>query len=82
VEFSNDRWAQYSQALEFLTPVALGERKWPYPEIGGAKPEGVVSIDAARGAAYRDKEYQALMSRLPDWIWQIGAGCFVATSRS
>ena len=27
------------KALDFLTPVALGERKWQYQELGGVKPE-------------------------------------------
>ena len=54
------------KALEFRTPVALGERKWPYPEIGGAKPEALFPLMRRAAAAYRDQEYQALMSRLPD----------------
>src|SRR6266704_3793384 len=45
------------KALEFLTPVALGEWKCPYPEIGGAKPEALFPLMRRAAPAYRDKEY-------------------------
>jgi hypothetical protein len=55
------------RALEFLAPVALGARKWQYPEIGGAKAETLIPLMQRAAAAYRDKEYQALMAKLPDF---------------
>src|SRR5258706_11583328 len=32
------------KALEFLVPVALGEQKWQYPEIGGVKREALFTL--------------------------------------
>jgi len=54
------------KALDFLTPVALGERKWEYPEIGGVKPEALFPLMRRAAAIYRDKQYQVLMAKLPD----------------
>jgi hypothetical protein len=54
------------KALDFLTPVALGEQKWQYPEIGGVKPEALFPLMRRAAAVYRDKQYQGLMTKLPD----------------
>jgi hypothetical protein len=54
------------KALDFLTPVALGERKWEYPEIDGVKPETLFPLMRRASAVYRDKQYQAMMIKLPD----------------
>ena len=54
------------KALDFLTPVALGEQKWQYPEIGGVKPETLFPLIRRAAAVYRDKQYQATMTKLPD----------------
>lgn len=54
------------KALDFLMPVALGEEKWQYPEIGGAKPETLFPLMRRAAAVYHDKQYQAMMTRLPD----------------
>src|SRR5258708_8093097 len=54
------------KALDFLAPVALGEQKWQYPEIGGAKPEVLFPLMRRAGIVYRDKQYQGLMTKLPD----------------
>lgn len=54
------------KALDFLTPVALGEKKWDYQEIeGGVKPEMLFPLMRRAGNVYTDKTYQAMMSRLP-----------------
>ncbi|MCU1268589.1 MAG: hypothetical protein JWM21_4907 [Acidobacteria bacterium] len=54
------------KALDFLTPVALGEQKWQYPEIGAVKPETLFPLMRRAAAVYRDKQYQAMMTKLPD----------------
>ena len=54
------------KALDFLTPVALGEQKWQYPEIGGVKPEALFPLMRRAATAYQDKQYQAVMTKLPD----------------
>jgi len=54
------------QALDFLTPVALGEQKWQYQELGGLKPQTLFPLMRRAATTYQDKQYQALMAKLPD----------------
>jgi hypothetical protein len=54
------------KALDFLTPVSLGEQKWPYQELGGLKPQTLVPLMRRAATAYQDKQYRALMVKLPD----------------
>jgi len=53
------------KALDFLMPVALGERKWQDQELGGMKPESLFPLMRRAAAVYRDKEYQTLMAKVP-----------------
>jgi len=53
------------KALDFLTPVAVGEKKWQYQEIGGVKPESLFPLMRRAAVVYRDKKYQMLMARIP-----------------
>jgi hypothetical protein len=54
------------KALDFLVPIAVGEKKWAYQEIGGGvKPEGLFPLMRRAAAVYRDKSYQAVMARVP-----------------
>jgi len=53
------------KALDFLTPVALGERKWDYPELGGVKAESLFPLMRRAANIYHDKQYQALMAKVP-----------------
>jgi hypothetical protein len=53
------------KALDLLTPVALGEKKWQYQEIGGVKPESLFPLMRRAAAVYRDKEYQNVMTKVP-----------------
>src|SRR5262252_4240098 len=54
------------RALDFLTPVALGESKWQYQEIGGGvKPESLFPLLRRGATAYRDKPYQAVIAQVP-----------------
>jgi Alginate lyase len=54
------------RALDFLTPVALGERKWEYQEISGLQPQMLFPLMRRAANAYKDKQYQELMVRVPD----------------
>ena len=55
------------KALDFLTPVALSEKKWDYQEIeGGVKPEMLFPVMRRAAAIYRDKSYQAVIMKVPD----------------
>ena len=53
------------KALDFLTPIALGEKKWQYQELGGVKPESLFPLMRRAAVVYQDKEYQALTAKLP-----------------
>jgi hypothetical protein len=54
------------KALDFLTPIALGERKWQYQELGGVKTDSLFPLMRRAANIYRDQQYQALMARVPD----------------
>jgi alginate lyase len=54
------------KALDFLTPVAIGEKKWQYQEIGGVKPESLFPLMRRAAVVYRDRKYQLLMARIPE----------------
>ena len=54
------------KALDFLTPIALGEQKWQYPELGGVKPESLFPLMRRAAAVYHDKQYETVMAQVPD----------------
>src|SRR5947207_8077818 len=43
------------KALDFLTPIAIGDRKWQYQELGGVKPESLFPLMRRAAAVYHDK---------------------------
>lgn len=53
------------KALDFLTPIAVAEKKWQYQELGGVKAESLFPLMRRAAAVYHDKEYQSLMTRVP-----------------
>ena len=53
------------KALDFLVPIAIGERKWQYQELDGVKPEMLFPLMRRAAKVYQDKQYQASMSKLP-----------------
>ncbi|HXI23700.1 MAG TPA: alginate lyase family protein [Pyrinomonadaceae bacterium] len=54
------------KALDFLVPIAIGEKKWAYQEIeGGVKPETLFPLMRRAAAVYRDGSYQAVMAKVP-----------------
>lgn len=55
------------KALDFLTPVTVGQKKWQYQEIeGGVKPEMLFPLMRRAAQAYKDKQYQGLMAKVPE----------------
>ena len=54
------------KALDFLTPIALGQKTWPYQELGGINPESLFPLMRRAAAVYRDKSYQAIMVKVPE----------------
>lgn len=54
------------KALDFLVPIAIGEKKWAYQEIeGGVKPETLFPLMRRAAAIYHDKAFQAVMAKVP-----------------
>jgi hypothetical protein len=54
------------KALDFLTPIALGERKWQYQELGGLQPQSLFPLMRRAAAVYHDRQYQTLMAKVPE----------------
>ncbi len=55
------------RALEFLIPVALGEKKWEYQEIeGGVKPAALFPLMRRAAEIYKDAPYRAVMAKVPE----------------
>ena len=54
------------KALDFLLPVALGEQKWSYEELGGVKRESLFPLMRRAAEVYRDRTYQAIMAKVPE----------------
>lgn len=54
------------KALDFLVPIALGEKKWTYQEIeGGVKRETLFPLMRRAATVYRDQAYQKVMAQVP-----------------
>jgi hypothetical protein len=54
-------------ALDFLTPIAVGQKKWEYQEIeGGVKPETLFPLMRRAAAIYRDKSFQTVVAKVPE----------------
>lgn len=51
-------------ALDFLLPYALGEKKWPYQQIEGFEPQGLIGPLLTAAAEYRDPRYAAAAVKL------------------
>jgi hypothetical protein len=53
------------KALDFLTPVALAQKKWEYQELGGVKPESLFPLMRRAALVYHDQRYQTVMAKVP-----------------
>jgi len=54
------------KALEFLMPIALGESKWQYQELGGLRPQTLFPLMRRAANPYQDKQYQTFMAKVPE----------------
>jgi hypothetical protein len=52
------------RALEYLAPFASG-KKWPYQQLGDWQPQALFPIIRRAALRYTDRQYQQLMSKLP-----------------
>jgi len=46
-------------------PFALGDRKWPYQQLGEWPPQMLFPLLREAAKKYRDEQYQAVMSKVP-----------------
>jgi hypothetical protein len=53
------------RALEYLYPVAAGERKWDYQQLGGVEPQALYPLMRRAAAAYRDEKFRAMLAKVP-----------------
>ncbi|PYS76131.1 MAG: hypothetical protein DMF66_16405, partial [Acidobacteria bacterium] len=53
------------RALEYLYPVAVGEKKWEYQQLGGLEPQTLFPLMRRAADAYTDEKYRAMMSKVP-----------------
>jgi hypothetical protein len=53
------------RALDYLVPFALGERKWPYQQLGQWQPQILFPLLHRAATKYRDENYQAVMRKVP-----------------
>jgi Alginate lyase len=53
------------KALDYLTPFALGEQKWPYQQLGEWPPQMLFPLLRQAATQYPDQQYRALLSKLP-----------------
>ncbi|HEY8204906.1 MAG TPA: alginate lyase family protein [Pyrinomonadaceae bacterium] len=54
------------KALDFLIPIALGQGKWNYQQLGGLEPQTLFPLMRRAAEIYRDKQYRILMAKVPD----------------
>lgn len=53
------------KALDFLLPVALGEQKWTYQQLGEWPPQMLFPLLRRAALHYPEQKYQALLAKLP-----------------
>jgi len=54
------------KAFDFLIPIALGQGKWNYQQLGGLEPQTLFPLMRRAAEIYRDKQYRILMAKVPD----------------
>lgn len=52
-------------ALEYLFPYAVGDRQWPYQQIGGFEGKSFFPLLRRAAAHYQDEKFKAAVARLP-----------------
>jgi hypothetical protein len=53
------------KALDWLLPYALGEKEWPYPQLGKLQADGLAPLLRRAANAYREPRYEQALARLP-----------------
>jgi len=53
------------KALDWLLPFAVGETKWPYPQIADFQPENLAPLLRRAAIQYRQPAYDKALDRLP-----------------
>jgi hypothetical protein len=53
------------RALEYLYPFAVGDAKWPHPQLGEWPPEMLFPLMRRAAARYGDASFAALMRKIP-----------------
>jgi hypothetical protein len=54
------------KALDYLLPFALGERKWPFQQLGEWPPQMLFPLLRQAATKYPDQGYQALLAKVPE----------------
>ena len=53
------------RAIDYLSPYAFGESKWPYQQLGGFSGSTLHSVLRRAAEKYPDERYQVLRARIP-----------------
>ena len=53
------------KALDYLAPFALGEKKWPYQQIGGWPPQMLFPLMRQAAIKFPDPKYKQWLSTIP-----------------
>jgi hypothetical protein len=53
------------KALDWLLPYALGEKEWPYEQLGKLQADGLAPLLRRAANAYREPRYEQALARLP-----------------
>lgn len=53
------------QALNYLVPFALGERKWPYKQLGQWPPQMLFPLMRRAATKFQDEQYRQALAKLP-----------------
>ena len=64
--YQRDDGRSIRRALDYLAPVALGEQKWTYQQLGEWPPEMLFPLMRRAAARYRDAQFLTLLERVPD----------------
>jgi hypothetical protein len=53
------------KALDWMLPYALGEKEWPYKQLGKLQADGLALLLRRAANAYREPRYEQALARLP-----------------
>ena len=54
------------RALDYLMPLALGEKKWPHQQLGEWSPQNLFPVMRRAASKYRDEQYRRALAKLPE----------------